>query len=275
MLSKIGADAGARAAQASGHKQTVTTTVGLIVKNHTIENLLIGGPAMISQQLARGDVILKVDGRDVQHDDRDTLAARLVGSDVPGSLVCLQVRKQTTGELRDVLLARTAAHDIACKRRLFELLSLLKEDGDTGETSGKDGRGGGGVDNSGARSQLIQESSELWGRLVEAETQQRRLLLEAIKEQQDAVGCLPLNAPRSDCVTGFAVLWHEPSRTDCVTKMIGLVRNCGMKRLESCSQVLDIDAGAADAGGARRPRSSSPPWCDNLNHKPQTPDPEP
>ena len=46
---------------------------------------------MNSRQLSRGDVILKVDGREVSNDDL-LLQARLVGSDVPGSLVCVQVQ---------------------------------------------------------------------------------------------------------------------------------------------------------------------------------------
>jgi len=87
-------------------RQTVTT-VGLMIQNQIIENILIGGPAMISRQLTRGDEILKVDGRDVAKDP-DSLAGRLVGSDVPGTLVCLQVRKGS-GEVRDVLLARISA----------------------------------------------------------------------------------------------------------------------------------------------------------------------
>jgi C-terminal processing protease CtpA/Prc len=73
--------------ESPGQMQTVTT-VGLIVKNATIENLLIGGPAMISEQLARGDKILKVDGRDVENDDRETLLARLVGQSQPPSTSC-------------------------------------------------------------------------------------------------------------------------------------------------------------------------------------------
>ena len=61
------------AAAQSGQHQT---TVGLMVKNQVIENLLIGGPAMISRQLERGDVILKVDGREVSKVIRHSLRAR-------------------------------------------------------------------------------------------------------------------------------------------------------------------------------------------------------
>ena len=63
------------AAAQSGQLQT---TVGLMVKNQVIENLLIGGPAMISRQLERGDVILKVDGREVSKVIRCSLRARIL-----------------------------------------------------------------------------------------------------------------------------------------------------------------------------------------------------
>ena len=45
---------------------------------------------------------------DVNDADLDAEIQPVAGSDIPGSLVCLQVQKDT-GEVRDVLLARTAA----------------------------------------------------------------------------------------------------------------------------------------------------------------------
>ena len=40
------------------------STVGIMVKETTIDELLFGGPAALSQNFERGDVILAVDGRD-------------------------------------------------------------------------------------------------------------------------------------------------------------------------------------------------------------------
>jgi len=105
------------------------TTVGMMVKqtnaNIYIENLLIGGPAMLGGHLTRGDVILAVDGRDVSK-HKESFATRLIGSDIPGSLLGLQVRKKN-GQVIDVMLARIAAEDIDAKRLLFELLARLQE----------------------------------------------------------------------------------------------------------------------------------------------------
>ena len=50
----------------------------------------------------------------------------MIGSDVPGSLLGLQVRKKS-GQVIDVMLARIAAEDIDAKRLLFELLARLQE----------------------------------------------------------------------------------------------------------------------------------------------------
>jgi len=46
-----------------------------------IDNMVVGGPAYTSQKLDKGDVIVKIDGKDV---NQDTLLPRLIGSDQPG-----------------------------------------------------------------------------------------------------------------------------------------------------------------------------------------------
>ena len=51
---------------------------------------VIGGPAYNSQTLDRGDVILKIDGVEV---DEDNLLTYLIGNDVPGSKVIITVMK--------------------------------------------------------------------------------------------------------------------------------------------------------------------------------------
>ena len=99
-------------------------TVEMMVKNNAIENLLIGGPVMICGHLNRGDVVLSIDGRDVSR-LTDSLGTRLIGSDIPDTLLGLQVRKKN-GQVIDVLLARTAAQDIAAKRYLFNNLAHLQ-----------------------------------------------------------------------------------------------------------------------------------------------------
>ena len=109
---------------------------------------------MISRQLARGDVILKVDGRDAARDPQ-SLGARLVGNDIPGSLLALQVRKHD-GRIHDVLLARMKASDIAAKRRLFEVLALLQQ-----SLSHSEGEGG-----EAEMSKMIEECCQVWSGIV-------------------------------------------------------------------------------------------------------------
>ena len=55
-----------------------------------IDHMIEGGPAHKSNQLEPGDVVLKVDGKDVTE---DTLPGMVIGSDMPGSIVTLTVQK--------------------------------------------------------------------------------------------------------------------------------------------------------------------------------------
>jgi len=55
-----------------------------------IDNMIEGGPAHKSNQLEQGDIVLKVDGRDV---NEDTLPGMVIGADIPGSIVTLTVQK--------------------------------------------------------------------------------------------------------------------------------------------------------------------------------------
>ena len=61
-----------------------------------IDNMVVGGPAYDSQQLARGDVIIKVDGSVV---NKDNILESIIGCDVPGSSVEICVAKGSAQEL--------------------------------------------------------------------------------------------------------------------------------------------------------------------------------
>ena len=62
--------------------------------------------------------------------------------------------RKASGEVRDVLLARVSAQDIAAKRRLFALLALLQES--LGEASE-------------AQQCVMDETLEVWSSVVERE----------------------------------------------------------------------------------------------------------
>ena len=55
-----------------------------------IEGMVVGGPAFNSRQLARGDVIVLVDGTPAT---QENVHSMLVGDDAPGSSVVVTVRK--------------------------------------------------------------------------------------------------------------------------------------------------------------------------------------
>lgn len=81
------------------------------------------GPAYNCQRLSRGDVLLKVDDEPV---DLYDFHERLIGCDVPGSMVKLTVLTPTTDEEKEVMLTRMATSAIADNARMFELFTSLK-----------------------------------------------------------------------------------------------------------------------------------------------------
>ncbi len=64
--------------------------VGIMLCGLVIEGTVVGGPAFNTNQLARGDVIVRVDGTPATQDNVEAL---LVGCDVPGTSVVIAVRK--------------------------------------------------------------------------------------------------------------------------------------------------------------------------------------
>ena len=57
--------------------------------NGVVENVMIGGPAFASRHIFKGDCIVKVNGEFVQGND---LLEKIIGDDVPGTLVTLTLR---------------------------------------------------------------------------------------------------------------------------------------------------------------------------------------
>jgi hypothetical protein len=61
-----------------------------MLKGTIIDQLVVGGPAYNSRELDRGDFVEAVDSTIV---DQDSILKTLIGSDTPGSMVSLTVRK--------------------------------------------------------------------------------------------------------------------------------------------------------------------------------------
>ena len=99
------------------------STVGIMLSECLVENLVVGGPAFLCRQIAHGDKIVAIDGAAVTP---ETILAQLVGQDEPGSAVTLDLQKQT-GEKIQVRLSRMATALIAPKLQLFQTFTECKE----------------------------------------------------------------------------------------------------------------------------------------------------
>ncbi|KAJ1485142.1 hypothetical protein T484DRAFT_1946187 [Baffinella frigidus] len=94
----------------------------------TIDSTVVGGPAHNSGQLTHGDTVVSIDGQGVTAANIRDL---LVGSDVPGSEVVLEVEKRTTSDRWGggkifVSLRRMDAGVLGDKRAMFEIFTELK-----------------------------------------------------------------------------------------------------------------------------------------------------
>jgi hypothetical protein len=69
-------------------------TLGVILSDRKIDSMVIGGPAFLSGKLAKGDEVMQVDG--IECPTFEMLHAYLTGSDTPGSIVSLTVKKALT-----------------------------------------------------------------------------------------------------------------------------------------------------------------------------------
>jgi hypothetical protein len=126
-----------------------------------IDNMVVGGPASNSGQLQQNDVITQIDGVPVSVEN---IHDALVGSDIPGTMVTITVKRgfkeapraadnplwfaKAGGQLPDnfkdkpqlqgqgaggssgtthvVVLSRMATEAIADRRRMFELFTIMK-----------------------------------------------------------------------------------------------------------------------------------------------------
>ena len=64
--------------------------MGIILNGLTIDSVVIGSPAHYSKLLARGDVLMKIDGVVATQENVRSL---FIGCDVPGTTVILTVLK--------------------------------------------------------------------------------------------------------------------------------------------------------------------------------------
>ena len=90
-MAPSGSCAGGSVATAAGSTASAAkSTLGMIIYGLTIDSILPGGPAAACSALDCGDTLMRVDGNNV---DGYNFQELLRGSDQPGSLVTLTIRK--------------------------------------------------------------------------------------------------------------------------------------------------------------------------------------
>ena len=94
-----------------------------MLKGVYIDNIVFGGPAYNSEVLKKGDKILKVDGNEVT---AENVTHAMVGCDLAGSLVSLEIKRPGAGNSQAVTLTRMATEAIADRRAMFELFTTAK-----------------------------------------------------------------------------------------------------------------------------------------------------
>ncbi|EKX36879.1 hypothetical protein GUITHDRAFT_116901 [Guillardia theta CCMP2712] len=141
------------------------STVGIMIKGVVIDNLLTGGPAANSKKMAKGDTILKVDGKSCTSDNVLDL---LRGEDVPGSLVVLTLQRNR--EEFDVALARMATGELADKKKMFELFTAVKDHAVKSQDRDV--------------ASIVDESITLWTNMLEADAVHDQTIVDNVQAMQ-------------------------------------------------------------------------------------------
>ena len=173
------------------------STVGLMLNDLCIYNMVIGGPAYKCKQLEVGDEIVKVDGVKVSTDRFDDFQKALIGSDVPGSSVSITVRKPSEdgltfdGKEVTVMLRRMAREEMADHVKMFELFTTLKEyvlEGDFSKImhvwENKDTISGGDEEEL-SPEDTVDACMDLWTRMMVADSDHDDKIAQNVRELQD------------------------------------------------------------------------------------------
>ena len=100
------------------------TTVGLVLRNTSVEDSVMGGPAYSCQRIHRGDVLTSINGQAVK--EGDSVGKLITGGDLVGSCVRLSFKK-LTGATFQVDLTRIPHERVGARRKVFELLQSLRQ----------------------------------------------------------------------------------------------------------------------------------------------------
>eukprot|EP00290_Baffinella_frigidus_P059578 CAMPEP_0180362580 /NCGR_PEP_ID=MMETSP0989-20121125/13474_1 /TAXON_ID=697907 /ORGANISM="non described non described, Strain CCMP2293" /LENGTH=2127 /DNA_ID=CAMNT_0022354771 /DNA_START=87 /DNA_END=6471 /DNA_ORIENTATION=+ len=110
----------------SGKSVQAKSTVGISVYGTVIDYLVPGGPAHLTQRLAKDDEIVEVEGNRVT---AENVTGLIRGSDQVNTTLRLKVLKAASGQVHEVEIVRVSKASIASMVHLFELLTALKQNG--------------------------------------------------------------------------------------------------------------------------------------------------
>ena len=130
------------------------TTLGLMMKMNSVEDVVVGGPAFNCQRIHRGDILTMVNGQELK--PTDSVAKMITGDDLVGSSVTLRFQK-LTGVVYDVELVRMPYERVSARRRIHELFLELRK----AAVATRDG-------NTASKVDLI---INLWNQMMHAEAQ--------------------------------------------------------------------------------------------------------
>jgi competence protein ComGC len=102
------------------------TTVGLVFRNISVEDLVAGGPAHSCQRIHRGDVLTSINGQAVTEGVGKMVGKLITGDDLVGSCVKLGLKK-LTGVTFEIVLTRIQNERAHCRRKVYELLQSLRQ----------------------------------------------------------------------------------------------------------------------------------------------------
>ena len=95
------------------------STIGMILSGCHVDNVLVGGPAMM-EGIERGDEVLQINGRDVNSENIHQL---LIGDDVPGRKIMLSIRKRGTDRQENISVERIPTASMLDRVQLFRLFT--------------------------------------------------------------------------------------------------------------------------------------------------------